>query len=270
MRISKLFILTIAAALALGALPCNAAEAPDSALAAYQRKDYDMAYQLALPAAQSGDANAQYVLGKLLWRGLGVTRNDADAAKWFTHAVEKNNADAMADLAVMYQLGEGLEKDLPRGLSLLVKAGEMGSAAAPAHLGRMYQYGEAVKKDLIRARYWLERADAVEAAAEWATISPENRPPRGTLQSIPSGCKPKQPPTLAMRQSSVKEAAGSVSVVIDNEGRIRGITGRNVSVDALRYAIVALFSVSLRSTDCVLPMEARNLKFEIPFRFELR
>lgn len=47
----------------LGAPLCNAAESPDTAVAAYQRKDYEVAYQLALPAAQAGDANAQYLVG---------------------------------------------------------------------------------------------------------------------------------------------------------------------------------------------------------------
>ncbi len=72
-----------------------------------------------------------------------------------------------------------------------------------------------------------------------------------------------------MRQSNVNQVTGSVSAVIDSEGRIRGVTDRNVSVDALKYDVVALFSASLRSPNCVFPEEARNFKFEIPFRFEL-
>ncbi len=274
MRISKLFILTIAAALALGALPCNAAEAPDSALAAYQRKDYDMAYQLALPAAQSGDANAQYVLGKLHWRGLGVTRNDADAAKWFTHAVEKNNADAMAELAVMYRRGEGVEKDTQRAFALSMKAADLGNATALYDVGQAYQQGNGVTKDMIRARYWLERADAIESAEE-AKARPvvttdasgiEQKP----ISRLSDGCRPRNPPTYAMRKNDVKEVTGKIAAFIDSDGRVRGVTARNVSVDALKYDVVAFFSESLRSSECVLTESKRNISIEIPFKFVLR
>ena len=85
----------------LGASHCEAAESPDTAAAAYQRKDYTVAYQLSLPAAQTGDANAQYVLGTLHWRGRGIAHNDAEAARWFAKAAEQNHADAMTDFAAM-------------------------------------------------------------------------------------------------------------------------------------------------------------------------
>lgn len=270
MHISKFFAVVITAVLMFGAPLCNAAESPDTAIAAYQRKDYEVAYQLALPAALAGDANAQYLLGTLFWRGRGVVRNDADAALWFTRAAEQNHADAMTDLAAMYRLGDGVEKDARRAFKLLMKAADMGNATAQYDLGQAYQQGLGVTKDMIHARYWLERADAAEAAASWAAIPREKRSAAVTLKALPSDCKPKQPPRWAMRQSNVNQVTGSVSAVIDGEGRIRGVTERNMSLDALKYDVVALFSVSLRSAECVLPADARNLKFEIPFRFELR
>lgn len=110
MHIAKLLSLLVVAITALSALPSNAAESPDTASAAYQRKDYDVAYQLALPAALAGDARAQYVLGLQFWRGRGVARNDADAARWLASAAEQNHSDAMTDLAAMYRQGEALKK----------------------------------------------------------------------------------------------------------------------------------------------------------------
>ena len=271
MHIAKLFVSLAMLALMLGALPCNAAETPDTASAAYQRKDYEVAYQLALPAAGAGDANAQYLLGMQFWRGRGVMRNDAEALLWFARAAEQNHGDAMTDLAAMYRLGEGVEKDTRRAFALSMKAAEMGNATAQFDVGQAYQRGVGVTKDMIHARYWLERADAVQAAQEAKTRPrPSAAEPVVAYQSItrlPDGCRPTRPPLYAMRKNDVKEVTGAIAIFIDNEGRVRGVTARNVSVDALKYDVVAFFSVSLRAPECVLPDTRRNIKLEIPFKF---
>ena len=152
MHISKLVVLAITSASLLAAPHAHAADSPDTAVAAYQRKDYDVAYQLALPAAQAGDANAQYLLGLQLWRGRGVVRNDADAARWFASAAEQNHADAMNDLAAMYRQGEGVEKDTRRAFSMSMKAANMDNVFAQHDVGQAYQQGVGVTKDLIQAR----------------------------------------------------------------------------------------------------------------------
>ena len=76
MHLSKLFAVLATTAMARVTLQSNAAESPDTAIAAYQRKDYTTAYRLALPAAQAGDGNAQYLLGTQFWRGRDAVRND--------------------------------------------------------------------------------------------------------------------------------------------------------------------------------------------------
>lgn len=271
MHIAKLFVSLATLALMLGPLPCNAAEPPDTASAAYQRKDYEVAYQLALPAAVAGDANAQYLLGMQFWRGRGVMRNDAEALLWFARAAEQNHGDAMTDLAAMYRLGEGVEKDTRRAFALSMKAAEMGNAAAQFDVGQAYQQGVGVTKDMIHARYWLEHADAVQAAQEAKTRPVLIKDASGIepkpISRLSEACKPRRPPMYAMRKNDVKEVTGAIAAYIDGEGRIRGVTARNVSVDALKYDVVAFFSESLRSPECVVTESKRNIKIEIPFKF---
>jgi len=273
MHIAKLLSLLVVAITALSALPSNAAESPDTASAAYQRKDYDVAYQLALPAALAGDARAQYVLGLQFWRGRGVARNDADAARWLASAAEQNHSDAMTDLAAMYRQGEGVEKDARRAFSLLMQAAELDNAAAQYDVGQAYQQGVGVSKDTIRARYWLERADAAESVQE-----AKRRPPGATLEAgiankpftaLPVGCRPTRPPSYAMRVNNVTEVTGAIAMYIDGEAQVRGVTARNVSVDALKYDVVALFSVALRSPECVITDSKRGIHMQIPFKFVL-
>jgi TPR repeat protein len=271
MHIAKLLSVLVLAAMALVALPSNAAESPDTASAAYQRKDYDVAYQLALPAAIAGDARAQHVLGLQLWRGRGVARNDADAARWLASAAEQNHSDAMTDLAAMYRQGEGVEKDVRRAFSLSMQAAELNNAAAQYDVGQAYQQGVGVSKDTIRARYWLERADAAESVQE-----AKRRPADATLEAgsakkplgaLPVGCRPTRPPSYAMHVNNVTEVTGAIAMYIDHEARVRGVTARNVSVDALKYDVVALFSVALRSPECVITDAKRGVHMQIPFKF---
>ena len=274
MPYSKFLAPLLAATSMLSAFVCNAAEAPDTPIAAYQRNDYDVAYRLALPAAQAGDANAQYVLGLQLWRGRGVARDDADAARWFARAVEQNHADAMTDLATLYRQGEGVEKDARRAFSLSMQAAELGNASAQYDVGQAYQGGSGVSKDMIHARYWLERADAAEStqAAKRRPRISTGEPAAATtnLVRLPERCRPSKPPSYAMRKNDVTEVTGTISMFIDNEGRVRGVTARNLSVDALKYDVVAFFSVALRAPDCLLPETRREISIDIPFKFVLR
>jgi TPR repeat protein len=269
MSVFKLFVTAIATALL--AAPSHSAEAPDTASAAYQRKDYEKAYQLALPAAEVGDAGAQYLLGVQFWRGRGVARNDATAAQWFTRAAEQNHSDAMTDLALMYQAGEGVEEDPKRAFLLLTKAADIGNLSAQFQVGKAFQHGIGVGKDLIKARYWYERADALEATSNRVALSPEARleQPR-FLSRLPDSCRPSAPPAYAMRKNDLTEVSGVIKGYIDNEGRIRGLTERQISADALKFDVIALFSVSLRSTACEFQPGVRDRRFEIPFKFVLR
>lgn len=58
----------------------------------------------------------------------------------------------MTDLAAMYRLGEGVDKDTRRAFLLSMKAAEMNNAAAQYDVGQAYQQGVGVSKDMIRAR----------------------------------------------------------------------------------------------------------------------
>ena len=73
-----------------------------------------------------------------------------------------------------------------------------------------------------------------------------------------------------MRQSNVTEVTDSIALYIDSEGRIRGVPERNISVDALKFDAVALFSASLRSKECAIPEQSRDVKIEIPLKFVWR
>ena len=65
--------------------------------------------------------------------------NYPEALKWFTLAAEKGNADAMYNLAYMYEYGEGMDQDYPKAMSWYRKSIAKGNIPSMIALGIIYQ-----------------------------------------------------------------------------------------------------------------------------------
>ena len=83
-------------ALSLGLAGCNDAGADFAALRAETEQ-----------RARAGQAEAQYDLGVMHYRGDGVPRDFKQARAWFLKAAAQNFAEARHNLGVMYYHGEG-------------------------------------------------------------------------------------------------------------------------------------------------------------------
>ncbi len=83
----------------------------DEGMAAYDRGDYATALREWYPLAEQGDAEAQFNLGLMYRKGLGVPRHYAEAVKWYRKAAEQGNASAQNNLGVMYAKGQGVPQD---------------------------------------------------------------------------------------------------------------------------------------------------------------
>jgi TPR repeat protein len=94
-----------------GVAPPSGGMAHGADVAAFKRGDYATAYRLTLPLAQRGDRNAQYNMGILYKKGLGVRRDDAQAAVWYRRAADQGDALASNDLAMAYAFGQGVPRD---------------------------------------------------------------------------------------------------------------------------------------------------------------
>jgi hypothetical protein len=78
---------------------------------AYESGDYTRAHALWKPLAKQGDIQAQYNLGQLYAKGLGVPQNHAEAAKWYRMAAKQGDTHAQMTLSGMYSKGLGVAKD---------------------------------------------------------------------------------------------------------------------------------------------------------------
>jgi TPR repeat protein len=121
--------------IALAALAGSAQADFDKGLEAWNKGDYQAALAEFRPAAEQGDARAQYYLGEAFNKGRGEVQDFAEAANWYRKAAAQNNADAQENLCTMYFFGQaGITQDYSEAIKYCSPAGKQGRAY-PAYLG---------------------------------------------------------------------------------------------------------------------------------------
>lgn len=100
------------------------------ALDAYQDGEYRRAAKLLKPFARQGDTTAQIHLGALYEAGLGVKRDEYQAASWYRRAASKGDADAQFKLGLMYMSGDGVTADDEQALKWLERSANQGHQQA--------------------------------------------------------------------------------------------------------------------------------------------
>jgi len=164
-RRSAFFTAVVAAlALMLAAPEAARAEAEprDPALAAakraYDASEYVEAARLLRPLAEKGEPTAQFLMGQLLFFGMGVERDDAKAASWYAGAARAGNAEAQYRLGYLHATGQGLAYDAGAAERYWLAAAAKGHRGAIVALADFYHEGLYRKEDEVLARRWLNRA----------------------------------------------------------------------------------------------------------------
>jgi hypothetical protein len=123
-------------------------------------RDYKNMVRDLKPQALSGDASAQMKLGTLYYRGQGVSRDNAEAARLFLLAAEKGDPYAQSNLGYMYELGEGIPQDYAQAAAWYFKAGQQGNMQAQLSVGRLYEKGQGVPQNDVLALMFYTLAAA--------------------------------------------------------------------------------------------------------------
>jgi|SRR5882724_11121103 len=76
----------------------------EAAFDAFDRGDYETVLQLASPRAVAGNADAQCMVALLYQCGLGVERNVLEAERWLLKAAEQSAPLAWNNLGTLYAL----------------------------------------------------------------------------------------------------------------------------------------------------------------------
>jgi hypothetical protein len=92
---------------------------PNSPVKSDPRRSRDL---YAYAASYFGDAEAQYRLGRMLLEGQGGARDPWQAARWLKLAADKGHYQAEALLGITMFRGDGISRQVPRGLMYLTIA----------------------------------------------------------------------------------------------------------------------------------------------------
>lgn len=112
-------------------------------------------------AAQAGDADAQFRLGRAaLLDHSGGRESAEEAVRWLHKAAAQNHPGAMLQLGKLYRSGIGLTQNYAVAAQWIQAAALTGHSEAMVELGRLYRGGIGVERDLIQAYVWFNRAAA--------------------------------------------------------------------------------------------------------------
>lgn len=115
------------------------------------------AFPAYLRAALLGCAEAQFSVGFMFTRGVGVPADCARAAAWYAKAAAAGRPNAQNNLALLYLRGAGVRRDRRRALRLLRAAAAQGHATAAHNLE--------VLRAQPRLRPWVGHADPSDGFA---------------------------------------------------------------------------------------------------------
>ena len=142
-------------ALLVAATAAAWADVFDDAAAAGKRRDYATVLRLLQPVAEGGDLRAQLWVARLYDGGGFWPRQYREAVKWYRLAAEQGDAGAQYQLGYMSLRRMGLRFDPAAAAGWFRRAAEQGHWRAQIDLSDMYAEGWGVKRDPPKAYMWL-------------------------------------------------------------------------------------------------------------------
>jgi len=180
-------------------------------------------------AAQAGDDEAQFYLGALHSAGVGRTRSDAEAFRWFSRAADQGHAHSMLIVAGLYASGRGVIKDNVKAYSwayIVASASKVdedrNGARQLMSLLMKKMTSDEIGRAVVAARTWravrtagAAKTSNIEGTAEQDQAAPPAPPP------APAVVQPAPPPAPAVVQtapatpssSTVSQAPSNVTVL---------------------------------------------------------
>ncbi|WP_036292418.1 SEL1-like repeat protein [Methylosinus sp. PW1] len=164
-------------------------------------RDPKIAFQWFEKAAEKGLAPAQYRLGSIYEKGMGVERDYAKALTWYKRAADAGNARAMHNLAVLHAGGGDGKPDYDQAALWFRKAAEYGVRDSQFNLAILYARGLGVPQNLTQSYLWFSAA-ATQGDEDAGKKRDEVRArldskDMAAAKALVDGFRPKQPDNAA-------------------------------------------------------------------------
>jgi TPR repeat protein len=145
---------SLCASLILLAAALSAGASLDAGKRAYEQQEYATAFKEFMPLAQQGNAEAEFLLGRMYLMGRGVLQDQVEADRLFRASAAQGNADAEFFLGAPSVLRH---ENVAEGLKWLRLSAEQGNQDAQLLLGKTYLDGLAseLPRDAAQAEMWL-------------------------------------------------------------------------------------------------------------------
>ena len=132
-----------------------------SGIAAFDTKNFAVAYQLLSPLVAKGEVEALFRVGMMQANGLGMVANQSLGLENLKLAAEAGHSIAHHMAGVAYMEGEGVEKDIDQAIIWFTKAASFGLLGAMYVLASLYEEGTQIKQDLEKSKYWYDQAEKI-------------------------------------------------------------------------------------------------------------
>jgi uncharacterized protein len=141
-------------------------------LATTDEPDLGKVVALLRSGIEAGSAEAMYALGTWYYFGKPpvVRKNRASAIKLIERAALANIPDALFDLAIFYEKGEGVVPDPKHAFKLYLRAAIRGQVQSTFEVSRCLFWGIGVSRNKALSEIWLERAKELGADLEWEPV----------------------------------------------------------------------------------------------------
>ena len=248
--------------------------------AAFDAGDLRTAETLLRPAAETGDAEAALLLGRMAEDGEAAAVGDGEAWYWYKRAADAGQVEAMVRAADFAWGGRGTVMDRRQAYSLFKGAAEAGNPRARGRIGEMALLGIGRPVNAVEGLAWV--TEAATADDPEALFLLDGLAVQGRAQAPPAGSSSPVDPfaqrMLAEARSALAAmgAEGEAAALLRPDGSVRltlshlSVAGQDWDLGTIRVvcraagdgeaAIELLIPSRLKLGDAVLSLSGQRLR----------
>ncbi len=119
---------------------------------------YEESLKWAKKAAEQEDGDGLWTLALAYEHGRGVAKNVEVAIEYYERGAEVGHARSLNSLGCYYIRGDVVEQNMKYGVEMVLRASLLGDGEAMANLGRCYQFGNGCMGNMKKAIVWYKKS----------------------------------------------------------------------------------------------------------------